>query len=381
MTPGTRIDERLSTLRETLKRLQSEKGNICVSVIVPTHRTSPDRRTDPLNTQKAIEKAEGLMMMKYPADIVVSLTKKLKELFLQIDFDHNEDGLGLFVSPNIQLQTSFPFPVKEKIIVGDSFGIRDVLYKENFSDPYHVLLLTEQGARLFYGSLNFLEETIDSQFPLHYEDDYIYNPPIRTTSYAGQAHVRSIEKDKSELEAIRYSSFLHLVDTFLDQYLLNNDALIVLGVKKNLALYEKISRHQQKLVGKIAGNYSHLNLKQLSDLVLPVIFGYQQDIRAKLIEEFREQHTRGKGGIQDVWKAAIERSAFKLLVEKDYSCAGFLDADKKHIYLKPPQKPHTKLADAVDALIELILEKEGHVYFVENGLLKDYGRIALITRY
>ena len=151
MTTGTWIDDTLFTLQKSVKTLRNEKGNICVSVIVPTHRTSPDRRTDQLNTKKAIEKAERLMNTKYPADIVSSFTNRLHELFLQIDFAHNEDGLGLFVSSNIQLQVSFPFPVKEKIVVGDSFEIRDVLYKENFSDPYYVLLLTEQGARLFYG--------------------------------------------------------------------------------------------------------------------------------------------------------------------------------------------------------------------------------------
>ncbi|MGN6295142.1 MAG: baeRF3 domain-containing protein [Ginsengibacter sp.] len=380
MTTRTWIDDTLLTLQKSVKTLRNEKGNICVSLIVPTRRTSPDRRTDQLNTKKAIEKAERLMSTKYPTDIVSFFTNRLHELFLQIDFDHNEEGLGLFVSSNIQLQVSFPFPVKEKIVVGDSFEIRDVLYKENFSDPYYVLLLTEQGARLFYGSLNLLEKIIDKHFPLIYEDEYIYNPPSRTTSYAGQAHVKSFEKDKSELEAIRHSRFFHRVDTILNEYLLNTP-LIVLGVEKNLALYEKVSRHQKNLAGKITGNYSHHNLKQLSDLVLPVIFGYQQNKRINLIEEFREQHTGGKAGIQNVWKAAMEGSAFKVLIEKDYSCAGFLDADKKHIYLESPQKAYTKLTDAVDDLIELVLEKEGNVYFVENGLLKDYGRIAMMARY
>ncbi len=39
------------------------------------------------------------------------------------------------------------------------------------------------------------------------------------------------------------------------------------------------------------------------------------------------------------------------------------------------------LADAVDELIEIVLEKGGLVYFVDNDLLKEFGRVGLITRY
>ncbi len=368
---------------EALLTLQNEKGNICISVIVPTHRTSPDRRSDQLNTKRAIEKAEQLLNMKYTADIVAPLMNKLHALFQSIDFEHNEEGLGLFVSSTIQLRLSFPFRVEEKIVVGDSFEIRDVLYKVNYSDPYYVLLLTEHGTHFFQGSWNVLDEIKDKHFPIEYKEEYAYNPPSRSMSYAGQAHVKSFEKDKSELEEIRYKNFFHKVDKTLHGYLLNNEPLILLGTEKLLALFENTSTHQKNFAGKISGSYSYLNLKQLSDLISPIIFNYLQNKRTKLIEEFIEkigQHL-GTSGIQDIWSAAMEGKAFKLLVEKDYRYPGFLDENNFHLYLRPPQKQHTVLADAVDDLIELVLKKEGKVFFVDNGLLKDYERIALITRY
>jgi hypothetical protein len=376
MTTGALIGEALLTL-------QNEKGNICVSVIVPTHRTSPDRRSDKLNTKTAIEKAEQLLKTKYSSDIVSPLMNKLHELFQQIDFDRNEEGLGLFVSSNVQLQLSFPFRVEEKIVVGDSFEIRDVLYKVNYSDPYYVILLTQHGAHLFQGSWNTLDEIKDKHFPMEYEDEYVYNPPSRSMSYAGQAHVKNFEKDKSEMEEIRFKNFFHKVNKLLNGYLLNNEPLIMLGTEKLLALFENVSTHQKHFAGKITGSYSYLNPKQLSELVSPVIFSYLQNKRVKLIDEFVEkvgQHL-ATSGIQDIWSAAMEGKAFKLLVEKDYRCPGFLDENNYHLYLKPPQKPHIVLADAVDDLIELVLKKEGRVFFVNNGQLKNYDRIALITRY
>ena len=368
---------------EALLKLQNEIGNICISVIIPTHRTSPDRRSDQLNAKRGIEKAEQLLKMKYSLDIVSLLMKKLHELFLQIDFDHNEDGLGLFVSSNIQLHISFPFPVEEKVVVGDSFEIRDVLYKVNYSNPYYTLLLTEKGVHLFEGSGKELHEIKDKNFPAEYEEEYSYNLPSSRAAHAGYAHTKSFEKDKSELEEIRFKNFFHQIDKRLNDYLAGNEALIVLGVKKELGYVENISKHVKLIAGKIPGSYSHDNLTQLSDLVWPVMYAYLQNERTKLINEFKEKigSHLGISGIQDVWSAAMEGKAFKLLIEKDYRCPGFLDENNYHLYLRPPQKPHKVLADAVDDLIELVLKKEGRVFFVDNGLLKDYERIALITRY
>src|SRR5574338_589333 len=94
---------------EALLRLQNEKGNICVSVIVPTHRTSPDRRSDKLNTKTAIEKAEQSLKMKYSHGIVAPLMNTLLELFHQTHFTRNEEGIGVFVSSNVHFLISFPF--------------------------------------------------------------------------------------------------------------------------------------------------------------------------------------------------------------------------------------------------------------------------------
>ena len=110
---------------------------------------------------------------------------------------------------------------------------------------------------------------------------------------------------------------------------------------------------------------------------------HQDNERVQLIKEFTEKigEHLGISGIQEVWEATKEGKAFKLLVEKDFRSPGFAEKEAYHLYLRPPQKPHRVLADAVDDIIEMVLEKNGHVFFTDNGMLKDYQRIALITRY
>jgi hypothetical protein len=115
----------------------------------------------------------------------------------------------------------------------------------------------------------------------------------------------------------------------------------------------------------------------------PVMRAHLQMERQELITEFAEKigEHLGVSGVQEVWQAAVEGKAFKLLVEKDYRVPGFVDTDGYRLLLHPPRSPHTSIPDVVDEIIETVLGKNGSVYFVENDQLRDYGHIALIERY
>lgn len=371
-------------LGEELLAMQKEKGKICVSIIVPTHRLSPERRVDKLEVERAINNAKELLKYRYTVSDITPLLQAIDELYEGIDFIHNSDGVGLYISPNIKLAVQYPFPVEEKVMVEDNFELRDLLYKMNYANPYFVLLLTQKGVRLFESTWDDLNEIKDNNFPKEYVEEYLYNPPSRATSYAGHAQLQSVEKDKSMLEEIRFKDFFRHADELLNDYLVGNTPLILLGVEKELSWFENISAHKKHIIDKIAGSYNYSNQTQLADITWPAMRLHLDNERVQLIKEFTEKMGEhlGISGIQEVWQAAKEGKAFKLLVEKDFRRPGFVNKDDEYrLHLHPPQKLHRVLADAVDDIIEMVLEKNGHVFFTDNDMLKDYQRIALITRY
>lgn len=368
---------------EDVLTMQKEKGKICVSIIVPTHRLSPERRVDKLAVERAIAVAKEVLHNRYTVSNIKPILHALDELYRDIDFSHNSDGLGLYVSPGIKLGVQFHFPVHEKVMVGDNFEMRDLVYKENYAAPYFVLMLTQKVVRLYKSSWEQLIEMNDANFPNKYEEEYSYSPPSQSTSYAGYAHVKSFEKDKSVLEEIRFSDFFGKIDKMMDDYLAGNTPFILLGTEKDLAWFENNSSHKKNIIKKIAGNYNYFRESQIAEMAWPVMLSHLQQERQSMIKEFREKigEHLGVNGIQPVWKAAHEGRALTLLVEKDYCKPGFVGEDINRLYLHPPIKPHKTLADAVDEIIETVLGKKGHVVFTDNDLLKDYERIALITRY
>ena len=369
---------------EDLITLQKEKGNICISVIVPTHRLFPERKADRIVIDKAVENTILLLEAKYGQKETKELSQKLKDVIPTIDYDHNLDGIGFFVSENVSSVVKFPFPVKEKIVVDRGFEIRDLLYKTNISKPYYTLLLSEKKIRLFQGVHEDFTEIRGKHFPFEFYDDWEYNPPSRVSSEPGNAQIRSFEHDKSTMQAVRFQDFFRKADEYLSDYLVQKTPLIVTGTDKEIFWFEKVTAFSNHIVGKISGSFDHYNTSEIGKKCWPVFENYLTSETEKMILKFREMVGQGLGvtGIQDIWTAVMEGKGWTLIVEKDFKVPGFTTAGNEHfVTLRPPKENHETIADAVDVILETILAKGGDVLFAENGKLNEFGGMVLITRY
>ncbi len=192
-----------------------------------------------------------------------------------------------------------------------------------------------------------------------------------------------MEKDKSEVESIRLKDFFRHVDKGLTQYLISGRPLIVVAVKKDLSFFEEISSHAHHIIGKAEGDYDYSSNKELAAIVWPMMLTHLKQNRLALLEELEEKTGAGLSipGVHHSWTAAREGKSLKLLVEKDYRRPGYLSDDESHLYLRPPRNASRIIADAVEDVIETVLEKKGEVHFFDNGELKQYDHIATIARY
>ena len=232
-------------LIEELEMLQREKGKPCVSIIAPLWDLSAGRKTDKLYLQKVIKAAIDEIKLTYPGE-AASLVESINNLHNEINFDRAREGIGIFVSSDFKYQTFFPFSVKEKIVVDNSFEIKDVLFKAQYAFPYYLLHLAEKKARLYRGKLKDLEEVNSKDFPLVYLNEREYQASSQSSSYAGYAHVKSFDRDKAGLEKSRFQSFLIQVDELLNDYVKNAEAIIVCGVKRYTSAFLNRTSHAKK---------------------------------------------------------------------------------------------------------------------------------------
>lgn len=375
----------MSTIRtpapgEELDLLRGQKGHTCVSLIVPTHKGQTESNADELYTAHAVQRAEVLLRLWHPQE-AEALIASLHELVAQVDFNHTQEGLGLFVSDEVQLIVHFPFRVTRKIVVDKKFETRDLLYKTAFSYPYFVLHLEAEKASLYYGVLHHLEEVRDQNFPFTASDDYDYQHPVRDTTLFTHAHLKSFEEDKDEFQRTRYRIFLSDVNDLLSDYLYGSARLILCGLKTHTAAFLNQSPHDPRVLSVLNGDYSSITTHQLSELVAPIIEASLEEKMKDEVSRLNEMTVQGLAemGFEHVRQAIADGRGKKLLVEKDYPYA---DTPFREKLPQIPIEPYGNApSDAVEELIEAMLDKKGQVLLVEKDMLKPHGHIALITNY
>lgn len=371
-------------LSEKLSAMQAHAIPPCLSLIIPLQNgSSQSRKAVTTQIKKVVKKAEEYIENTYPAQ-AAQLKSALEEQYTLFEKNYHTDaaGLGIYVSASGARQFLFPFPVEEKIHLSDSFCIRELLYLEHYASGYVLLHINGKTAECYMGKLNELQAISDGMFPLQFKNDYEYAKPAQLTSHGGYEGTKSFEKDKSALQAIRLRDFYREADRRL-KGLLNERLLIIAGPEKDCALFREVTEHKQHLIGEVPGNYAHTGLKKLADKCWGVVRRWidqkEADSVSQLVEKTWPKHMID--GIKNVWRAAQDGKGLKLLVEKDYACAGFIGDKAGKFYLKAPKLAHRTIADAVDDIIKTVLLKNGDVLFADKDTLREHQHIALVTRY
>jgi hypothetical protein len=103
-----------------------------------------------------------------------------------------------------------------------------------------------------------------------------------------------------------------------------------------------------------------------------------------LLNQLDDAKSKGKlvNGIKDVWRIAMNGKGQLLLVEKNFLYAAEHGSTDEIIFKAvEPYNKFSYIKDAVDDVIEKILETGGDVEFVEPEMLNEYNHIALIKYY
>jgi len=371
-------------MKNSAKEIIKSRTVPCITVIVPTHRTSPDRMEDVLAIRKAIDRTKKLLHAKFPEPDYDDMDYVLDGLVRRIDVKRLKDGLGIYVSPSVSEVFHYEFPVEQKTKVGAGFYTRELLYNEELRKPYCIVLLSRKNIRLFCGENEDLTEVINEEFPIEYQDDYEYAKPVRGTSFGANVE-KSFEKDKSTMKKIRTSDFYRSAGLIISKFLESDSRLILAGDKQEISQFRKYFRDPEKIIGEVIGSRKNVNLVQITKEALEVINEHKLKMAQDQLEILRDLFGKDRVamGLMRSWKEAAIGNGLELFVEKDFRKSGYITEDGLEFSLKKPGlgKDYKYVHDAVERIMRLVIDKGGKVTFVPNGLLNGFNHIALIMRY
>lgn len=149
-------------LRELLKADEPP----CISLYQPTHRANPDALQDPIRYKNLVRDAERSLREKYSGREVRPLLERFQTLADDYHFwAHQRDGLAVLGSAGTFEVFRFQRPVKELVVVADSFHLKPLLRVVQSADRYQVLCLDRHEAKLFEGNRDALDEVDVGDMP------------------------------------------------------------------------------------------------------------------------------------------------------------------------------------------------------------------------
>jgi hypothetical protein len=166
----------------------------------------------------------------------------------------------------------------------------------------------------------------------------------------------------------------------------------------NLAFFDEITRNKSSIVTTLEGSHDGTPAHELGQLVWPLMQEALATQCNAILDKLGEAVGSGKhaAGLSEVWQLAQEGRGEVLLVEEDFHPAGQLD--ESGLNLMPVNgtggdnsgngtgntngtSNAQVMDDAVDSLVETVLDKGGRVVFTNSGTLKEHNRVAMILRY
>ena len=321
----------------------------------------------------ATDKVEKELRQNYTDDLAELVIHKLKNIVKNLNFNTFKKSIAIYVSPVFEKVLYLDIPVEEKIIIDESFEIRDLVFAKKEIHKYLVLVLSGNSSKVLLGdSSSFIK--IKSNVPDNI-DAFLNDAPGRVANFS----------DPSEKKEIILKKFLHQTDIGLNLLLHSYPfPIFIMGTKKVLGYFKELTKNEKRIAGYVHGNYEESTDTELHEALKPYINDWKKIKMTDILHQLEKAADAKKIaiGIESVWKQASQNRGRLLVVEKDFTYTAEHGGDKGTIYKATESyNKFSYIKDAVDDVVERVLENGGDIEFVDDGMLSEYQHIALIQYY
>ena len=351
---------------EQVLHLQSVHGYPCVSLLMNTTPAPALTGADALRLDQLLDQASRRLRSEAQGEDVVAALATLERLVAEAAGGPTSTALALYADAQTTTALRLPVEVRERVVVDPTFATRDLVRSLHRTPRHVVLVLNSREARLFEGAGDQLRPARTSAFPMH---DTREQQTQRGRADRGDDTV----------------AFLRTVDRALTTYLrLHPAPLVLAGGQRTLATYTGLSANLARLAGSIPVNLSGEPLSVLAERIRPVMEDYllSRQREALALLDKRVGARRAVAGMADCWLAARTDRSEMLAVEQGLFYPARISEDGDRLAPASDVEHPEVIDDAVDELIELVLDRGGWVALVDDGALAAHhgGRSRCVPR-
>jgi peptide subunit release factor 1 (eRF1) len=359
------------TLHDLRAELETHEGYPCVTLTMPTGRSMPANAEDPIRLKNLVTEASNRLteeLGKRPAQAALANLQKAAE---SVDHDKNMDGLAIFANETVEIVLKTRFPLHEKLTIDDRFSLRPIMRAERRAEPYSVLVLSLQDAKLFEGCREDLYEVRGHGFPAENKgaggaSKVPGGPGVNRTAAVDDSRSRFVRECLDKVAAIPGQPA----------------QIIVTGTEEILSAMAEQIPATLDLMATLAGNYTLENPAALGKKAFEALRDarriHAQDLLDRLDKARSAQ--RWESGVQAIAPLALDGRVELLVCGFDHEAPGRFDESTRSMVLI--ERPHDwkDSDDAVEWIVQRVLQSGGTVRFIEDDLLGD-NPIQAVLRY
>lgn len=163
----------MDILRRTdVGQLMETNGNWHVSIYLPTHRAGNEQQQNPIRFKNLLNGAEKKLTdydVRRPE--VEEMLRSVTDLLADpIFWQHQSDGLAVFLSKDLSRIYRLPAGFDEAVVVGKSFYVQPLLPLLNGNGNFYILALSINQTKLFQASKDDINEVELKDMPKNMED-------------------------------------------------------------------------------------------------------------------------------------------------------------------------------------------------------------------
>ena len=377
-----------------LKSLMAQQGKWCVSFYMPTHRFGHEQQQDPVRLKNLLARAETSLLangLRRPK--VQELVRPAEKLLWDQDFwQHQSDGLAIFLSNDFSVTYRLPTNFKELLMISKSFHTKPLVPLLNRVGKYYVLFLSLNQIRLFQGTVDTLSE-VRLRFPSNMDQVLWADDPEKylnlhsgssSTNKSGGGTAIFHRQDPSEDEKKNILRFFRSINKELDELLEDkNLPMILAGVEHILPIYRTACTYDSLLEDSIFGSFEEEDLEHLHEHARHIAAPIFEESQKKAFEKFEEltgqQNVLAVSDLATAVKAAKFGQVETMIVPLDEQRWGRYDAEHNTVIMESVTGAETE--DLFDLASAETILNSGQVFAVPRDQIPGNGDLAAILRF
>ncbi|MEA5579113.1 hypothetical protein [Anabaena sp. UHCC 0451] len=382
---------------DDLKTLVENPQTPSVSLYMPTQKAGAETRQNPIRFKNLMREAEQrLEAMGIRHTESVDFLQPTMEIDTGDFWEHQNQGLVIFISQNLFRYYCLPIEFPELVVVDEQFHLKPLLHFIKNDGKFYVLALSQKEVKFFAGTGHSLNEVTVENMPHRLEETLLedefqkgvqhrvgtHRGGTTAAQHPGSFHGQgSPDREKHEEDVLQ---FCYAINEALHHQLVEEKAPLVLaGVEYLFPIYQAANTYPHLLEESINGNPEIISLEQLHDeawrIVAPL---FQQDEKAA-IEVYQQLAGEGNGkaasDIKEIIPAAYYHRVDSLFVSIDEQKWGKFNPENTTVDLHTEPEPADQ--DMLDFAAVHTLLNGGSVYTLESEKMPNGATVAAIFRY